>query len=186
MARPTAKKVPAKKAKQDPGNKANPAFIELFKDGIRDLYWAELHLTKALPKMQKAASSGVLANAFAEHLEITRGHAVRLEEIFGLLEEQPRAKKCDAMEGLVKEGEAVIEDTDEGTDVRDAGLILAAQKVEHYEIAAYKGLARLANTLGLEAAAQLLEETLTEEEEADQKLSGIAETEINYSAVPKG
>ncbi len=130
--------------------------------------------------MRKASSSEKLANAFAEHLEVTRIHVTRLEEVFELLGEKPRAKKCDAMEGLVKEGEGIIEDTDKGTATRDVGLILAAQKVEHYEIATYGGLAQLAKTLGLDNVAELLDQTLTEEKEADETLTGIAENNINY------
>lgn len=163
-------------------SQTEPALMELFVDEIKDIYWAEKHLTKALPKMKKASTSDALANAFAEHLEVTKTHVARLEQVFELLGKKAQAKKCDAMEGLVKEGEGIIEDTDEGTATRDVGLILAAQKVEHYEIATYGCLAQLAKTLGLEDVADLLGQTLAEEKEADETLTDIAENDINYEA----
>jgi ferritin-like metal-binding protein YciE len=179
----TAKKSASKTAgKKNTPKNTDPALLELFKDEIKDIYWAEKHLTKALPKMRKAASSAELAGAFEEHLAITKTQVARLEEVFELLGEKPRAKKCDAMEGLVKEGEGIIEDTDAGTATRDVGLILAAQKVEHYEIATYGGLTQLAKTLGLDDVAALLEQTLNEEKEADDTLTDIAENSINYEA----
>lgn len=179
----TASKAVKKKltAKSTPSN-TEPELLEFFKDEIRDIYWAEKHLVKTLPKMKKAASSGELADAITEHLEVTKTHVARLEEIFTLLDEKPRGKKCDAMEGLTKEGEGVIEDTDAGTSTRDVGIILAAQKVEHYEIATYGGLAQLAKTLGLDEVADLLGQTLAEEKEADETLTSIAEHDINYEA----
>lgn len=160
----------------------SPALHEFFVDELKDIYWAEKHLTKALPKMQKAATSEELQNAFADHLEATKGHVTRLEQIFELLEQKAVAKKCDAMEGLVKEGQSIIEDTEEGTSTRDVGLIIAAQKVEHYEIATYGGLHQLAITMGHNEVAEILEETLNEEKEADQLLTSIAEEHINYDA----
>ena len=162
--------------------KAEPALQELFIDSIKDIYWAENHLVKALPKMQKAATSNELSTAIANHLEQTKEHVSRLEKIFDLLGEKVQAKKCDAMEGLSKEGEGIIESTEEGTATRDVGIILASQKVEHYEIATYGGLAQLARTLGHNKVAEILEQTLEEEKEADKKLSTIAEKEINYTA----
>ena len=109
---------------------------ELFVDELRDIYWAEKHLTKALPKMRKAATSEELASAFEDHLAVTEEQITRIEEVFELLEETARAKKCEAMQGLVKEAQNVIEELPKGTFVRDAGLIISAQKIEHYEIAA--------------------------------------------------
>ncbi|MEP7165975.1 MAG: ferritin-like domain-containing protein [Ferruginibacter sp.] len=156
--------------------------LEFFKDELKDIYWAEKHLVKTLPKMSKAASSEELKQAFTEHLEVTQTHVSRLEEIFGLLGEKAQAKKCEAMEGITKEGSSIIEDTETGTSTRDVGLILAAQKVEHYEISTYGGLAQLATTLGLTDVAALLSETLAEEKEADTTLTGIAENDINYEA----
>jgi len=155
---------------------------EFFHDELKDIYWAEKHLVKTLPKMQKAASSPDLKNAFIEHLDVTKGHVLRLEEVFGILGKKPQAKKCDAMEGITKEGESIIEDTDSGTSTRDVGLILAAQKVEHYEIATYGGLAQLAKTLGYAEISSILETTLGEEKEADHNLTSLAENTINESA----
>lgn len=155
---------------------------ELFADSIRDTYWAENHLVKALPKMQRAATSKELAQALGNHLEQTKTHVSRLEEIFKLLDEKPVAKKCDAMEGLTKEGEGIIESTDAGTATRDVGIILASQKVEHYEIATYGGLAKLAKTLGMTQVAGILVQTLEEEKASDELLTEIAEKTINNQA----
>ena len=157
--------------------------VELFVDGLKDILWAEKHLTKLLPKMKKAATSEELKAAFEDHLNVTKGQITRLEQVFESLGRAARAKKCDAMEGLGKEGESIIEDTEEGTATRDVGLILAAQKVEHYEIASYGGLAQLAHTLGYEEAALLLEATLNEEKDTDVLLTTIAENNVNYEAV---
>lgn len=162
--------------------KAEPALLALFKDGIMDIYWAENHLVKNLPKMIQAANSAELAKTIEDHLEQTKVHVSRLEQVFELLEEKPLAKKCDAMEGLTKEGEGIVESTESGTATRDVGIILASQKVEHYEIATYGGLTQLAQTLGLKDVAELLYQTLTEEKTADQLLSAIAENNINYKA----
>ena len=155
---------------------------EFFYDEVKDIYWAEKHLVKTLPKMQKAASSSDLKSAFVQHLEVTKEHVARLEEVFSLLGKKPQAKKCDAMEGITKEGESIIEDTDAGTSTRDVGLILAAQKVEHYEIATYGGLTQLAKTLGYNEIASILQTTLGEEKEADVNLTTLAENTINESA----
>ena len=159
---------------------------EFFHDEVKDIYWAEKHLVKTLPKMQKAANSTDLKNAFIQHLEVTKGHVARLEEVFEILGKKPQAKKCDAMEGITKEGESIIEDTEAGTSTRDVGLILAAQKVEHYEIATYGGLTQLAKTLGYSEIASILETTLGEEKEADVSLSTLAENTINESAAMEG
>jgi ferritin-like metal-binding protein YciE len=182
-----SKTAPKKSARQNAAasqsnDEIQSALLELFTDSIKDIYWAEKHLTKALPKMQKAASSEELKDAFSTHLEQTREHVARLEQVFELLEKKAQAKKCDAMEGLVAEGESIIEETDAGTATRDVGLILAAQKVEHYEIATYGGLRQLATTLGREDIAEILDETLAEEKETDELLTGIAESGINYQA----
>ncbi|RYD79754.1 MAG: ferritin-like domain-containing protein [Sphingobacteriales bacterium] len=162
--------------------KDEPALNELFKDSIADLYWAENHLVKSLPKMISAATAPELKDAITSHLEETKGHVKRLEEVFELLGEKPVAKKCDAMEGLTKEAEGIVEETPPGTATRDVGIILASQKVEHYEIASYGGLYQLATTLGLSDVADILEQTLAEEKLADSKLTDIAENEINYKA----
>ena len=154
--------------------------MKLFTDSIKDIYWAENHLVKALPKMAKAASSKTLQDAIATHLEQTKTHVERLEQVFDSLGKKPQAKKCDAMEGLTREGEGVIEDTDTGTPARDLGIIMASQKVEHYEISAYTGLSKLATRLGLDDVAGLLSETLAEEQESDEILAGIADDEIDF------
>ena len=148
---------------------------KLFADGIMDIYWAENHLVKALPKMINAAASPELQKAFTDHLEVTKTHVSRLEEVFSLMGKKPKAKKCDAMEGLSKEGEGTIESTDSGTAARDQGLIMAAKKVEHYEMVAYGGLSKLAATLGHKDVSEILKQTLAEENEADKLLTTIAD-----------
>lgn len=155
---------------------------ELFTDELKDIYWAEKHLTKALPKMKKSATSEELANAFEEHLNVTEKQIQRLEKVFGILDMAPRAKKCEAMEGLVKEAQEVISELPKGSSVIDAGLIISAQKVEHYEIAAYGSLVQLAKTMGENEIANLLYQTLEEEKQADQTLTELAESGINISA----
>ena len=172
----------AKRNETHPESGQESALHELFLDELKDIYWAEKHLVKALPKMKKAASSTELQDAIEDHLGQTKEHVSRVEQVFALLEEKPQAKKCDAMEGLVEEGEGVIEDTEDGSATRDAGIIIAAQKVEHYEIAAYGGLEQLARTLGREDVAEILSQTLAEEKEADELLTEIAESKINSEA----
>jgi ferritin-like metal-binding protein YciE len=160
----------------------NSKFHQLFMDELKDIYWAEKHLVKALPKMQKAATTEELVNAFADHLAATKEHVSRVEEIFDLMGVKPVAKKCEAMEGLVAEAQELIEEEEESV-VLDAGLIIAAQKVEHYEIAAYGSLRTLANHMGHTEAASLLEQTLTEEKETDVLLTQIAESSVNEEAM---
>ncbi|HWJ29236.1 MAG TPA: ferritin-like domain-containing protein [Flavisolibacter sp.] len=155
---------------------------ELFVDELKDIYWAEKHLTKALPKMKKAATSQELANAFDQHLTVTQNQVERLEQVFEMLDMAARAKKCDAMEGLVREAQELIEELPKGSAVIDAGLIIAAQKVEHYEIAAYGSLVQLAKTMGENEIADLLQQTLDEEKQADQLLTELAVSGINMSA----
>ncbi|WP_153799791.1 YciE/YciF ferroxidase family protein [Foetidibacter luteolus] len=173
-----------KSSKQKSNTQAgdNSLLKEFFAEELKDIYWAEKHITKALPKMQKAATSEELVACFEEHLEQTKTHVERLEQVFELLGKKPQAKKCDAIEGITMEAESVIEDTEAGTSTRDVGLILSAQKVEHYEIATYGGLAQLATTLGLDDIAEILQQTLEEEKQTDQKLTGAAENNINYEA----
>ncbi len=161
----------------------NSEFHKLFVDEVKDIYWAEKALVKALTKMQKAASSEELASAFAAHHAQTEGHVQRLEQVFELLEMKPVGKKCPAMEGLIQEAEELKEDTEDGSSVRDAALISAAQKVEHYEIASYGTLATFAKTMGHSDIAKLLEQTLSEEKETDANLTKIAETMINEEAM---
>lgn len=182
MARKSSAGSSKRQAASKPNEETQSALMELFVDSIKDIYWAEKYLMKALPKMQKAATSEELKEAFETHLAQTEEQVGRLEQVFEMLEETARGKKCDAMEGLVSEAQTVIEDTEEGTATRDVGLIIAAQKVEHYEIASYGGLAQLAKTLGRDDISALLEETLAEEKDTDQLLTGIAESGINYEA----
>lgn len=161
----------------------NEGLKELYIDELKDLYNAENQLLKALPKMAKAASSEELRQAFEEHFEQTRGHVVRLEEIFKSLDENPKGKKCMGMEGLVKEGSEVMEEDFEGA-LMDAALIGAAQRVEHYEIAAYGTVSEFAKILGENEHVSLLEKTLQEEKDTDEKLTGLAK-EINPQANEK-
>ena len=156
--------------------------IEFFVDQLRDVYGAEKQLSQVLPKLRKAATSPDLAMAFEDHLKVTQVQISRLEQIFQLLEKDPEAKKCDGMEGLIKEGQSVIEDTEAGSATRDVGLIVSAQKVEHYEIAAYGSLRQLAKTIDKAEISRLLEETLQEEKATDMLLSNLAETLINQDA----
>lgn len=156
---------------------------ELFVDGLKDIYWAEKQLTKALPKMAKAATSEDLKAAFEEHLSETEGQISKVEQVFEIIGEKAKAKVCPAMEGLVKEGEEIIESTDKGTMVRDCGLIMSAQKVEHYEMASYGTLRTLARILGHDDAAEILQSILDEEGAADKKLTELAESHINEEAV---
>ena len=132
--------------------------------------------------MQKAATTEELQTAFEHHTEQTQEHVARLEQVFQLLEKKAQAKKCDAMEGLIKESQSIIEETEKGSMTRDVALIMAAQKVEHYEIATYGGLVSLARTLGNDEVAELLAETLEEEKQTDLDLTGIAENNINWEA----
>ncbi len=159
---------------------ANEGLRDLYIDELKDLYSAENQLVKALPKMAKAASSDELKQGFEEHLEQTRGHVQRLEKIFKSLDESPKGKKCAGMEGLVKEGSEVMEEDFEGA-LMDAALIGAAQRVEHYEIAAYGTASEFAKILGESEHVTLLEETLQEEKETDEKLTELAK-EINPQA----
>jgi ferritin-like metal-binding protein YciE len=159
---------------------------KFFYDSLKDIYWAEKHLTKAIPKLMKAASNQELVAALEEHLEVTEGHVERLEQVFELIGKKAQAKKCEAMEGLTKEAETVIEETEDGTSTRDVGIVMSAQKVEHYEIATYGGLAQLAKTMGLDEVKELLGQTLQEEKEADEVLTSIAENEINMQAEEEG
>ena len=172
----------AKKGKQAGKASGDSMLLDFFTDELKDIYWAEKHLVKTLPKMQKAATSQELQDALADHLEVTKTHVDRLEQVFEALGEKPQAKKCDAMAGITEEGDGIIEETEEGTSTRDVGIILSAQKVEHYEIATYGGLAQLAVTLGQDEVANLLNQTLEEEKEADTLLTDIAENNINYEA----
>ena len=154
---------------------------ELFVDSLKDIYWAEKALTKALPKMAKNATSENLIATINDHLEVTKEQVGRLEEVFDLIGEKASAKKCEAMEGLIKEGESIMEETEQGP-VRDAGIIAASQKIEHYEIASYGTLCAFAKTLGENDVAKLLTQTLAEEKEADCVLNDVALNTVNMVA----
>ncbi len=154
---------------------------ELFREELKDLFDAEKQLVKALPKMAKAATNPDLKAAFEEHLEVTRGQVERLKQVFEVLGLPARGKECKAMKGLIEESSEMIEEDAEDY-VKDAGLIVAAQKVEHYEIAGYGSLATWAETTGHTKVAKLLGETLAEEKEADEKLNELAEGTINEAA----
>lgn len=147
---------------------------EFFIDDLKDIYWAEKALTKALPKMIKNATAPKLAECLASHLEETKAHVSRLEEVFSSIDVKAVAKKCEAMTGLIKEAEEIITETQKGP-MRDAGIIAAGQKVEHYEIASYGTLAAYAGMLGYDDAAELLHQTLEEEKAADAKLTEVTE-----------
>ncbi len=161
---------------------ANSLLKEFFVSELKDIYYAEKKIAKTLPKMKKAATTEELKAAFESHLTMTEEQIVRLEQVFELLGEKAKAKTCEAIEGIVKEGEEIISETESKTATRDVGLIFAAQKVEHYEIATYGGLAQLAETLGLTQVAELLHTTLEEEKQTDLLLTGIAENHVNYEA----
>lgn len=175
-----------KAAPKSGAGEGNSQLETFFTDSIKDIYWAEKALTKALPKMQKAATTDELKSAIEEHIAQTEEQVTRLEQVFEILGQKPQAKKCDAMEGLIKEGESIVEETEDGSMTRDVGIIMAAQKVEHYEIATYGGLVSLAKTLGLDDAATLLAQTLEEEKQTDEGLTEIAENNINWEAEQEG
>jgi ferritin-like metal-binding protein YciE len=162
---------------------AEGALKELFIDEMKDIYWAEQHLAKALPKMIKGATSEELKKTILDHLEQTKNHVTRLESAFESIGEKAKPVKCLAMEGLLKEADELLSETDKGTEVRDVAIISAAQKVEHYEMASYGTLKTLATTLGFSEAASLFGETLEEEKTADALLSEVAENYVNEAAL---
>jgi ferritin-like metal-binding protein YciE len=155
---------------------------KLYTDELRDLYNAENQLLKALPKMAKAASSEELKEAFEKHLEQTKGHVERLEQVFEELGEKPKGKTCRAMKGLIEEGSEILEEDGEES-VLDAGIIVAAQKVEHYEIAGYGSVRTFAHLLGKDTSAELLQTTLDEESETNEILNKLAESVVNPEAL---
>ena len=154
----------------------------LYIDELRDLYNAENQLIKALPKMAKAASSEELQDAFEKHLEQTKTHVKRLEEVFEEIDEKPKGKTCKAMKGLIEEGSEILHEDGEES-VIDAGIIVAAQKVEHYEIASYGSVRTFAQLLGKDSSAELLQTTLDEESEANELLNKLAEDIVNPEAL---
>jgi ferritin-like metal-binding protein YciE len=169
------------------GKQDQPSLLEkFFTDSLKDIYYAEQLLVKALPEMQKAATTEELEDAFGDHLKQTERHVKRLEKVFKSIGKKPEGKKCEAMDGLINEARTIISETKEGSMTRDAALIIAAQKVEHYEIASYGGLVQLAITMGLHRVAEILDKTLIEEEETDALLTEVAETYINIEAEEEG
>jgi len=178
------KKVPGNKNAN--GNESESLLKKLFLDELKDIYYAEQQLLKALPKMQQAATTEELEDAFEDHTKQTEKHVRRLEKVFKMLGKNAEGKKCEAMDGLIREAETIINETKEGSMTRDAALIIAAQKVEHYEITSYGGLVQLAITMQLNSPADLLEKTLNEEEDTDQLLTFIAEAHINMDAENEG
>jgi len=179
MKNTTGKQGKENSSKENPD--ASEGLRELFIDALKDIYSAEETLTKAIPKMIDHATSQELIEALRDHLKVTQEQVTRLEDVFASINEKAEPKKCQAILGLVKEAEEIMQHTKKGL-VRDAGIILAAQKVEHYEIATYGTLCAFANTLGENEAASLLEATLNEEKDADEKLSEIASLYINMEA----
>lgn len=174
------------KATGKKGAESEPLLEEFFVDMLKDIYWAEKHLTKALPKMKKAATSEELQQAFEDHLVQTEEHVTRLEQAFEMMGKKAQAKKCDAMDGLTKEAESIIEETEEGSMTRDVALIVAAQKVEHYEIATYGSLVQIANTMNMGDVAAIFEQTLQEEKDTDVHLTEIAVGNVNQQAEDEG
>lgn len=177
----TKAKTTTKAGVTKPKSDAASGLTELFQDGLKDIYWAEKALTKALPKMAKNATSQELIDALNNHLIETEGQISRLEQVFELAGQKATAKKCDAMAGLIEEGSGILEETEIGV-VRDAGIIAACQKIEHYEIATYGTLRQFAETLGMSEAASLLEQTLEEEKGADKALTVVAVNAVNFEA----
>jgi ferritin-like metal-binding protein YciE len=169
--------------KSTTAEQANGSMLEdFFMDALKDIYWAEKALTKALPKMSRSATSKELKKAFDQHLEVTKKHVGRLEKVFQQMGKKAQAKKCEAMSGLIEESETVMSETKDDTFTRDAALIISAQKAEHYEIAAYGGLIQLAKTMNKKGIANTLGATLGEEKRADEVLTGIAEKSVNTEA----
>ncbi|WP_294286149.1 ferritin-like domain-containing protein [uncultured Chryseobacterium sp.] len=169
-------------AKVDGNEMKSAPLHKFFVSALKDIYFAENAIIDALEKMQEAATTEELKEAFEDHQLQTKKHVSRLEKVFKLIDETPEQKECKAIKGIIEEGEEIIKSTEEGSMTRDAALIIAAQKVEHYEIATYGGLAQLAITMGHDKAADLLEKTLQEEEDTDYNLTEIAETYINFDA----
>ncbi len=177
-----ANTAPSKAGKVKAKSDAAKSLDDLYEDGLKDIYWAEKALLKALPKMEKNASDEGLKKVITKHLNETEIHVKRLEECFEELGKKAKAEKCDAMAGLIEEGEGIMEETQVGA-VRDAGIIAAAQKVEHYEIATYGTLAAFAKVLGHKKGLKLLLATLNEEKQCDENLTGLADTALNSQAI---
>jgi ferritin-like metal-binding protein YciE len=180
-AKATATKSTNGRGKVKAKSSAADGLRELFVDSLKDIYWAEKALVKAMPKMAKNATTPKLVESLNEHLLVTQEQVKRLEMVFESIGEKATAKKCEAMDGLIKEGQSIMEETEPGA-VRDAGIIAASQKIEHYEIASYGTMAAFARTLGENEALELLEQTLLEEKDADATLTDAAYHTINFDA----
>jgi len=167
--------------KNAPSAMKSSQLMKLFEDELKDIYWAEKALTKAIPKLIENATSEKLIKALKTHLTETDGQVARLESVFELMGKKAEAKKCEAMAGLIKESEGIMADCEEGP-MRDAGIISAGQKVEHYEIASYGTLCQFAKILGLKKEGALLKLTLDEEKMADENLTNVANSEVNIDA----
>jgi len=164
----------------------NTQLEKFFEDALKDIYWAEKHLVKAMGKMQKSATTEELQSSIEDHREQTEEHVSRLERVFEILGKKAQAKKCEAIEGLTKEADEVISQTEDGSLTRDVGIIVSAQKAEHYEISAYGSIIQLAKVLGHDDAAEILGQTLEEEKAADRHLTEVAENSINWEAAHEG
>jgi ferritin-like metal-binding protein YciE len=176
-----------KKGGSQQGSEESPSYLQkFFIDQVKDMYYAEQELLKAMPEMKNAATTEELEDAIDEHMKQTQRHVKRLEKVFHMIGQKPEGKRCEAMDGLIKELKTILRETEENTMTRDAALIIAAQKIEHYEIASYGGLVALAVTMGMERAADILDKTLAEEEMNDQTLTDIAEAYINVEAEHEG
>ena len=182
------KKIQSRNPEKNPkgrekGISTQPSKLEkFFTDQLKDIYYAEQKILQSLPKMKDAATTDELKNAFEDHLKQTRRHVKRLQDVFNMINIHAEGKVCEAIEGITGEAESIIKETEEGTMTRDAALIMAAQKVEHYEIATYGGLVQFAITIGLHEVADILDRTLREEEDTDALLTEIAENDINLAA----
>lgn len=175
------------KTSQHNGNADKPSYLQkFFFDQLKDIYYAEELLIRAMPDLKNAATTEELEDAIDDHIKLTERHVKRLEKVFKAMGKNPEGKKCEAMEGLVKEARSIVQETREGSMTRDAALIIALQKIEHYEIATYGGLVQLAITMGKYRIADLLDKTLEEEEDTDKLLTDIAESHINIEAEEEG
>src|SRR5437762_4802424 len=184
---PTSNNGRSKSPSRSNGNKDQQSLLEkFFIDQLKDIYYAEQQLLKAIPKLAEASTTEELEDAFNDHLKQTEKQIKRMDKVFQIIGKNPEGKKCEAMDGLVRESETIIKETKPGSMTRDAALIIAAQKVEHYEIATYGGLVQLALTMGLNRCADLLDKTLLEEEDTDALLTDIAENYINIRADEEG
>jgi ferritin-like metal-binding protein YciE len=176
-----------KKGSSQQGSEESATYLQkFFSDQLKDMYYAEKELITALTEIKSAATTEELEDAFEDHIQQTRRHIKRLEKVFNMIGQRAEGKRCEAMDGLIKECKTIIRETEENTMTRDAALIIAAQKIEHYEIASYGGLVALASTMGLNRAADILDKTLSEEMDTDELLTDIAENYINVEAEHEG